>query len=366
MKKMALLMAIAGLGLVAQQPAAQTAILNNNQAIALYTRCQQLIESTMIAVPELGRAGAPLLANVKQSVADLRVSSGNAILQYNILLNVRAYLLLADAVPKPYPFPEAGQKQFNELRDSVNRIDIHFRALLEQKDRQLRNPDPDNLGRYAEVDARLGPPQSGKPRVVFLGDSITDAWRLNEYFPDRDFLNRGISGQITGQMLGRMKQDVIDLKPAAMLFLGGTNDLARGISVQTIEQNISLIADLCDDHQIRLILATVLPVSDYHKDVNPAYEMTKFRPPDQIRALNSWMQSFCLQRNYTFLDYYSEMADASGRIKADLADDGLHPNSNGYRIMAPLALTAINKTSAAPAPQPQQKPRKHRFFSPPR
>ena len=330
------------MALKAQSP---SALLNNNEALALYSHTLQLIDSTLVAVPELSRTGEPLLANAKQALDNLRVNAGNASFQYQILTNVRAYLALADAVPKPFPFPNEGQRQFTELRESFNRMESHFRSLIEQKDRQLRSPDPDNLGRYAEVGTRMGPPQVGKSRVVFLGDSITDGWRLNEYFPDRDFINRGISGQITDQMLARMKPDVMDLQPAAVLILAGTNDIARGIPLSTIESNFSLICDLADYSKIKVILATVLPVSDYHKEAaHPNYEMTRFRPPSQIRELNSWMQTFCGQRSYTFLDYYSDMVDASGQMKSELADDGLHPNGAGYRVMAPLALDAINKT----------------------
>ncbi len=348
--------------LPAQTPAAQ-ALLNNQQALTLFTRSVQLMESTMFAAPDLQRAATPLLENARQGLTAIKTTPGNALFTYNFLSSLRAYLVLSDSVSKPFPFPEEGQKQFTELRDSASRIEAHFRTLVAQKDQQLRNPDPDNLGRYAELDARVGPAQPGKPRVVFLGDSITDSWRLNEYFPDRDFVNRGISGQITSQMLGRMKPDVTDLHPAAVLILGGTNDLARGTPVTTIETNITAICDLADFHHVRVILATVLPVSDYHKSENPAYEMTKQRPPESIRALNSWMQSFCAQRNYTFLDYYSELVDASGFLKADLANDGLHPNSAGYRIMAPVALAAINRTvSQSPV---QQKQRKRRLFMKP-
>jgi lysophospholipase L1-like esterase len=359
MKRILLLVATAIA--VCGQQAPPTPLLSNTDALALYTRGFQLIESTMIAVPDLSRAGAPLLANAKQALDNLRVNAGNAGYQSDILTNVRAYLTLSDAVPKPFPFPAEGARQFAELRDDVNRMESHLRALIEQKDRQLRNPDPDNLARYAEVDAKMGPPSPAKPRVVFLGDSITDGWRLNEYFPDRDFVNRGISGQITDQMLGRMKSDVTDLQPAAVLILGGTNDLARGTSIGAIEGNLIMICDLADAHKVKVILSTVLPVSDYHKDAaHPNYEMTRFRPPDQIRALNAWMRTFCGQRNYTFLDYYSEMVDASGQMKADLADDGLHPNSTGYRIMAPLALAAIDKTVVGQAEQ--QKPKRRRLF----
>jgi lysophospholipase L1-like esterase len=341
--------------LVAQQP--PSGLLNNTQALALYTRTQQLIESTMVAVPDLSRAGAPLLERVRQELTNLKLNAGNALFQYNLLTNVRAYLTLSDSVPKPVPFPEAGQKQFNELRDNVEKMEAHFRALIALKDRQLRSSDPDNVTRYGELDSRMGPPVPGRPRVVFMGDSITDGWRLNEYFPDRDFVNRGISGQTTGQMLGRMKPDVLDLNPTVVVFLAGTNDLARGVPITTIENNLVMMADLAEYHKIKVVMATILPVSDYHKDVNPAYEMRRQRPPELIRAVNSWMQTYCGQHNYTFLDYYSDMVDASGQMKPDLADDGLHPNSTGYRIMAPLALNAITHSlpTAAPPPPPRRR-----------
>ena len=262
-------------------------------------------------------------------------------------------------MPKPFPFSLEAQKQFNDLRDALVRAEAHFRALIELKDRQLRSPDRDNLARYAEPDSRTPAPLANKPRVVFFGDSITDGWRLNEYFPDRDFINRGISGQITGQMLGRVEPDVVKLQPAVVLVLAGTNDIARGVSLSTIESNLTAIADLADFHQIKVIFASVLPVSDYHKDVNPNYEMTKTRPPATIRALNDWLKSFCAHRDFRYLDYYSQMVDASGYLKADIADDGLHPNGLGYRIMAPLALAAVDQVVAA---APAAKPKKHRFF----
>src|SRR5262249_20859639 len=153
----------------------------------------------------------------------------------------------------------------------------------------------DNLKRYAEANERLGPP-GDLPRVVFLGDSITDAWRLNEYFTGRDFVNRGISGQTTGEMLSRMKQDVVDLKPVAMVVLAGTNDIARGVATKTIENNLEMIADVAEYYKIRPIFGSILPVSDYHKSKNPRYEMTKTRPPATILEINRWLQDFCTKR----------------------------------------------------------------------
>ena len=343
----------------AQPPEPGQALLAGKDLLDTYQRTIQLMESTTVSVPELARAGAPLIENERQALTNVRAAPTDAVANYAFLINLRAYLALSDVVPKPFAFSADQQKQFNELRDALVRAENHFRALIELKDRQLRSPDRDNLARYSDLDSRTLPAQPDKPRVVFLGDSITDGWRLNEYFADRDFLNRGISGQITGQMLGRMESDVIKLKPAIVVVLAGTNDIARGVPLSTIEDNLTAIADLADFHQIKVILASVLPVSDYHKDVNPNYEMTRTRPPAAIRALNDWIKSFCARREFAYLDYYSQMLDADGFLKADLADDGLHPNSLGYRIMAPIALAAIDKETAA---APASKPKKHRLF----
>ena len=343
----------------AQPPETPSALLNNNQLIESYSRAIQLMESTGVALPDLARAGAPLVESGRQYLDNIRADPSSADANYAFLANLRAYVALSDAVPKPYPFSEEAQKQLHELRDVLARVEAHFRALIVQKDRQLRDPDRDNVARYADQDSRIGPPKPGKPRVIFLGDSITDRWRLNEYFPDRDFINRGVGGQITGQMLGRVESDVIRLQPAAVVVLGGTNDIARGVPISAIEDHLAMIADLADYYKVKVILCSLLPVSDYHKDADPNYERTRTRPTATILALNDWIKSFCAKRNLTYLDYYPKLVDGSGFFKADLADDGLHPNSAGYRLMAPLVLEAISKIGA-PAAQPQQK--KHGLF----
>jgi len=319
------------------------ALLPNAEALKLETRALQLMESTGVAVPGLERGGAPALENARQSLINLRTTPQNAGQIYAFLNNARAYLAISDTVPKPYPFPEEGKRQFGELRDAVDRIDLHFRALLDLKEEQLRNPDRDELKRYAEANARLGAPSPNRPRVVFLGDSITDGWRLNEYYgSDRDFVNRGISGQITGEMLGRMQADVLDLKPRLMLVLAGTNDIARGVPLHAIENNLSMIADLATAHHIEPMFASLLPISDYHQDANPQYRRTVQRPPARILELNAWLKTFCEQRDFRYVDYYGALVDKAGFLQADLADDGLHPNGKGYRLMAPIALAAID------------------------
>ena len=344
-------------GLWAQSPNAMLPAKDVNQ---LCKRSVELMEAGGVVMPDLQRAAAPIVENVHQACALLQERAGSGEATYQVMMNLRAYLSLADAIPKPFPFPEAAKQQFAELRDNSTRLDSHFRALLDSKDAQLRTPDRDDLQRYGDANTKLPPPSASKPRVVFLGDSITDFWRLNEYYTDSDFLNRGISGQITGQMLGRLKADVIDLHPAAVLILAGTNDLARQISLTAIENNYLMMADLATLYKIKVIFASVTPVSDYHKNVNPGYEMTKTRPPVFIAALNDWIQKLCEQRGYVYVNYFGAMVDGSGQMQQDLSDDGLHPNAKGYRVMAPLALQGIEKALGKPAAPAPAKPARRR------
>jgi lysophospholipase L1-like esterase len=335
-------------------------LLNANDANQLVLRISQVMESTASVVPGLVKTSSIVSENAKQNVADLKATPNSSPLTEEFLNHARAYLALTDAMPKPYPMPETARKQFIELREDIERLEIHFHALLEQKERQLRAPDRDNLQRYADANTKLNAPAPNSTRVVFMGDSITDFWRLNEYFTGREYINRGISGQITGEMLGRMKADVIDLHPKAMLILAGTNDLARGVSISTIENNLSMIGDLCAAHGIKPVYSAILPVSDYHKAENPTYERTKTRPPAAIVELNNWIREYCQAHNYVYVDYYNALKDTNGVLGADEAEDGLHPNAKGYRIMAPLAIKGLDQALAENSPKEQPSDKKKR------
>ena len=233
------------------------------------------------------------------------------------------------------------------------------RGHLERRERQALGSDRDNLARYAEANSTLQPPNAGEDRVLFLGDSITDGWRLNQYFPGKPYVNRGISGQITGQMLGRMQADVIANRPSAIVFLGGTNDLARGVSLQTIRHNITMIMDLAAAHDIVFVPASILPVSDHHAETNPLFRRTHLRKPADILELNNWMMQEAATRGLPYLDYFSALVDDSGQLEADLAGDGLHPNAEGYKVMAPLAEQAIAKALDS---RPKRRPTKRKKF----
>jgi lysophospholipase L1-like esterase len=200
--------------------------------------------------------------------------------------------------------------------------------------------DWNQLGRYYADNQglKLLPPDPG--RVVFLGDSITDAWKLAQYFPGKPYVNRGISGQTTPQMLVRMFPDVIALKPAALLVYAGTNDIAGNTGPETltmIEDNLQAITELAQAHGIKVVLCSVTPVSDYTR------KQTLQRPPSDILKLNDWMRGYAARANAVFADYYAAMVDETGMLKQGFSGDGLHPNDKGYALLVPVAEAAIAK-----------------------
>lgn len=200
--------------------------------------------------------------------------------------------------------------------------------------------------RYREANAALKPRAPGEQRVVFFGDSITDAWHLDESFPGRPYINRGIGGQTTSQMLVRFRQDVIGIQPKMVVILAGTNDIAGNtgpISDENIEQNFTSLAELARAHNIRVIFASILPVHNYTAQSQDFY---KQRPVSRILALNEWLRGYCAGSGLEFLDYFSSLVDEKGLLRRELADDGLHPNKAGYAIMAPLAEKAIQLAMA--------------------
>jgi lysophospholipase L1-like esterase len=205
-----------------------------------------------------------------------------------------------------------------------------------------------NLARYRDANAKTAPPAKGEARVVFMGDSITDNWDNEGYggfFPGRPYVNRGIGGQTTPQMLVRFRPDVIALQPKVVVILAGTNDIAGNtglMPLSAVEDNFASMAELAKAHDIRVVLASVLPVDDGDRDAQGLPLMrTRCRPPSQIAELNQWLRQYANAHGHVYLDYAGALADEKGMLKADLADDGLHPKAKGYAVMTPLAEKAV-------------------------
>ena len=210
---------------------------------------------------------------------------------------------------------------------------------------QAKLDDWAQLNRYRADDAAL-PPATGQQRVVFYGDSITDAWGRSRgvFFPGKPYVNRGISGQTTPQMLVRFQQDVVHLHPAAVVILAGTNDVAGNTGPETpemIEDNFRSMAAIAHQNHIKVILASILPASSY--PWKPGVE-----PANEIRALNAWLKDFSQTDGDTYLDYYTALADPQGGMKAGLSVDGVHPTAEDYAVMSPLAEKAITEALGTP------------------
>lgn len=211
------------------------------------------------------------------------------------------------------------------------------------------------LLRYRDADAALKVPAPGEIRVVFFGDSITDMWKLDESFSGKPYINRGIGGQTTPQMLVRFRQDVINLQPKVVVILAGTNDIAGNtgpMRFEDIEANFASLADLARAHEIRVVFCSILPVHNYTPQSQDLFTQ---RSPAKILELNRWLKDYCAASSKggngicIYLDYFDAMVDDKGFMKKELADDGLHPNAAGYKIMALLAEIVIEKAVADPA-----------------
>jgi lysophospholipase L1-like esterase len=196
-----------------------------------------------------------------------------------------------------------------------------------------------DLAHYAQANAALPSPALAQPRVVFIGDSITQFWATidPEFFAFPGYVDRGISGQTTPQMLVRFRQDVVALKPAVVHIMAGTNDIAGNtgpMDLSATEANIASMGDLAQANAIQVVLGSVLPAADFwwHPGLNPG---------PRIAALNTWLKSYANSRGLVYVDYYAALTDGKLGIRADLAPDGVHPSREGYRVMDPMAVAAI-------------------------
>ncbi len=199
-----------------------------------------------------------------------------------------------------------------------------------------------DLNHYRAHNAKLGLPAANESRIVFMGNSITESWStvLPEYFSGKSYVNRGIDGQTTPQMLVRFRADVIDLQPKVVVILAGTNDIAGNTgpsTVKMIADNIISMAELARQNNILVVISSVLPVYDY--SWKPGLE-----PAPKISKLNKIIKNYALNHRHTYLDYYAAMVDDKKGLHEKYTSDGVHPNKAGYKVMATLADQAIAKT----------------------
>lgn len=212
---------------------------------------------------------------------------------------------------------------------------------------QLHN-DWADLRKYRDSNSALPAPKPGEDRVVFMGNSITEGWKRywSDEFGGKPYINRGISGQTTPQMLVRFRQDVIDLKPKVVVILAGTNDIAGNTGPSTlemIEDNLADMTEIANANGIRVVLCSVLPVYDY--PWRPGLQ-----PAEKILSLNSWLHHYADSTGNVYVDYHSATRDDRNGMRADLASDGVHPNETGYKIMAPLVERGIAAALRSPVP----------------
>jgi lysophospholipase L1-like esterase len=208
---------------------------------------------------------------------------------------------------------------------------------------KLKTDWPD-LDRFKEENAKLAPVAPGENRVVFMGNSITIGWIEwdPDFFKDKPYVDRGISGQTTPQMLVRFRQDVVDLKPAVVVILAGINDIAENTGPSTlemIEDNLSSMCEIAKANNIKVVLSSVLPANifPWRKSINPA---------EKVFALNQWIKEYAAQNNHVYLDYYTTMVDEEMGLKKELTYDGVHPNLEGYKVMEPMVEKAIQDASS--------------------
>jgi acyl-CoA thioesterase I len=258
-----------------------------------------------------------------------------------VILVMLAFSAPAPAQTPPSPNARAASKPADPAEAFWQQLNPYQKSLVERM-----YTDWAFLAKYRDADKALLAPAPGETRVVFMGDSITEGWGMKatatspargEFFPGKPYINRGISGQTSPQMVVRFRQDVIDLKPAVVVILAGTNDVAENTGPMTADEslgNIASMAELARAAKIRPVLCSVLPASDFRWH-------TGLQPAPKIVALNNLMKDYAAKNNIVYVDYYAPMVNSEGGLKTELSPDGVHPNAAGYAIMAPLAEAGI-------------------------
>jgi lysophospholipase L1-like esterase len=239
------------------------------------------------------------------------------------------------------PAKAQDDKDKQEQKPVVNQEQVD--AWKKAEEERLHN-DWANLARFRDDNTRIGLPAPNENRIVFMGNSITEGWSYANpaFFAGKPYVNRGISGQTTPQMLVRFRPDVIALKPKVVVILAGINDIAGNTGAMTLEQtedNLASMADLAMANGIRVVLSAVLPAYDF--PWRPGIQ-----PAEKVVKLNEWLRKFAAEKGCGYIDYFTPMSDEKHALKAEYTTDGVHPNLAGYLVMEPLAEKAIHEALA--------------------
>ena len=232
---------------------------------------------------------------------------------------------------------EFTQPKSRQCCPSIQALALADRALAVANQAQ----DWAELAYYHQDNVKLLAQPLEKGRVVFIGDAITEPWDLAHYFPGKPYINRGIPGQTTPQMLVRFYPDVVNLHPAVVVILGGTNDIAHNTGLETaqmIEDNFRAMCEIAKANGIKIVLGQMIPVSDYTKT-----KQTEKHPLADIVKINIWLKGYAAQIHAEVADYYSVTVDSQGMLKQGYSDDGAHANDRSYSAMAPVAEAAIER-----------------------
>ena len=206
----------------------------------------------------------------------------------------------------------------------------------------IAQQDWPNFAKYKEDNLKIGLPKPDENRIVFMGNSITEGWKDidPDFFKDKSYIDRGISGQTTPQMLVRFRVDVVNLKPKVVVILAGTNDIAGNTGPSTlemIEDNLASMVEIAKANNIKVVLCSVLPVYDY--PWSPG-----LNPSQKIVDLNAWIKTYADKNNIAYADFFTPMADERNGLKKEYSEDGVHPNLSGYKIMNPIVEKAISES----------------------
>jgi lysophospholipase L1-like esterase len=284
-----------------------------------------------------------------------RILNWDCAVATTLLASVLSPELTFSQAPSPGPSPAHAPAQVSGVQPSTPEEQAAYDHLTPYQKSLLDRTYNDwaYLAKYRDADKALPAPTAGETRVVFMGDSITEGWGQSgkaappdrpEFFPGKPYVNRGISGQTTPQMLVRFRQDVVALKPKAVVILAGINDIAENTgktTLEAIEDNFASMSEIAKANGIRVILCSILPASAFpwHPGLEPA---------PQVKALNAWLKEYAVKNTLSYVDYYTPMANPEGGLQAELGYDGVHPNKAGYEIMAPLAESGIAEALKKP------------------